>query len=76
MAKKNLQGRIRYEENWNGHGEHFVFETKWSDEKEWGLDTAFALLDYQGEKGAVVSYTAVTKIREWMKLGVQFYFGK
>ena len=74
MAK--LQGRIRYEENWNGRGEYFVYETKWSNEKEWGLDTAFNLLDYGEEKGAVVRYEAVTKIREWMRQGVEVHFGK
>ena len=71
-----LQGRIRYDENFHGDGEHFVFEVKWPNEKEWGLDMAFKLLDYEKEKGAVVSYQALTKVREWMKLGVDFHFGK
>lgn len=75
MNKKNkLECRIRYVENWNGAGEHYVFETKWSDESEWGLDTAFKLLDYGNEKGAVVSYTALTKIRELKKMGAEIYF--
>lgn len=77
MAKKEkLQGRIHYEENWNGWGEHFIFETKWTDEDEWGLDTAFKLLDYNGESGAVMSYQALTKVREWTRLGIDFYFGR
>ena len=39
MAKKKekLEGRVRYEENWRGEGEYFIFEIKWTDEKEWGL---------------------------------------
>lgn len=78
MAKKkdHLEVRIRYVENWNGQGEHFVFENKWTNEDEWGLDTAFKLLDYNGKKGEVVSYQALTKIRELMTLGVPFRFGK
>lgn len=77
MARKNeYEERIRYEENWNGEGEHFIFEGKWTDEDEWGLDSAFKLFDYEGEKGAVISYTALTKIRELMKLGVKFHFSK
>lgn len=75
-AKDKLVGRIHYDEDWHGMGEHFVFETKWKSEDEWGLDTAFKLLDYNGEKGAVISYTAITKIREWTRLGIVFHFGK
>ena len=76
MSKQKLQGRIRYVEDWNGQGEYFVFETKWSNEQDWGLDTAFKLLDYGDEKGVVLNYTALTKIREWQKLGIEFWFGK
>ena len=77
MAKKNqLECRIRYVENWNGQGEYFVFENKWTDEDEWGLDTAFKLLDYGEGKGNVISYQALTKIRELQKLGIPFRFGK
>ena len=76
MDKTKLMGRIRYEEDWCGRGEHFVFENKWSDEDEWGLEVAFKLLDYGEEKGAVVSYQAITKIREWQTLGIDFHFGK
>ena len=75
MAKKNkLVCRIRYEENWQGEGEHYIFENKWTDETRWVLDTAFKLLDYGEEKGAVLSYMALTKIRELQKLGIEFYF--
>lgn len=82
MAKKKdrLEVRIRYERDWNDQGEHFVFENKWTSEDEWGLDTAFKLLDYDYgngiEKGAVISYQALTKIRELIKLGISFRFGK
>lgn len=76
MAKDKLEGRIRYEENWNGLGEYFIFETKWASEKEWGLDTAFKLLDYKGEQGVVMSYRTLTKVREWANLGIDFHFGK
>ncbi|MBQ6483078.1 MAG: hypothetical protein IJI45_18385 [Anaerolineaceae bacterium] len=71
MAKKKnaLIGRIRYVENWHGEGEHYVFELKWENEDEWGLDTAFTLVDDR------ISYHALTKIREWIKCGVDFYFG-
>ena len=77
MAKKNkLEGRIRYEENWRDEGEYYIFEIKWSNEGEdaWGLDTAFKLLDYRDEPAAVISYRALTKIREWQNLGIDFYW--
>lgn len=74
MGKRKLQGRIRYEENWNDWGEHYIFEIKWSDEDEWGLEVAYKLLDYKDHKGAVLNYEALTKVREWMRLGVDFYF--
>lgn len=82
MAKRKLQCRIRYEENWNERGEYFIFENKWTDEDSWGLDSAFPLLDYRGEdgtvleqdKGAVLHYTALTKIRELQNMGIEFYF--
>ena len=78
MSKEKLMGRIHYEEDWHGLGEHFIFDTKWSNEGEddWGLDTAFKLLDYNGEAGAVISYKAITKIREWQRMGIDFRFGK
>ena len=78
MAKSRdkLIGRIHYDADWHGMGEYFIFETKWTNEEEWGLDTAFKLLDYNDEPGAVISYKALTKIREWTRLGIDFYFGK
>ena len=76
------EARIRYVEDWYGQGEHFVFEGKWTNEEEWGLDTAFKLLDYRDEnwnvhekdKAAVLSYQALTKIRELQKMKIPFYF--
>lgn len=80
MAKAKLEGRIRFDSDWNGHGEHFVFEIKQSSEKEWGLASAFRLLDFDDgdyhEEKTLVNYQAITTIREWMRLGVQFHFGK
>lgn len=76
MAKNKLQCRIRYEEDWNGQGEYFIFENKWTNEDHWGLDTAFKLRDSETEKGALIHYTALTKIRELQNLGIEFYFGK
>ena len=63
-----LEARIRYCENWNGKGEHYVVETKWTHEEEWGLDTAFPLRDDN------IHYTALTKVRELMNMGIPFYF--
>ena len=81
MKKKEtyLEGRIRYEENYNGQGEYFIYELKWSDEDEWGLDIAFKLRDTEVDgvvyKGELVHYQAITKIREWKRCGVrEIYF--
>ena len=72
--KQKYEVRIRYAEDWNGKGEHFVFEGKWSDEEAWGLDTAYKLLDYRNEKGVLLNYEALTKIRELQRMGIRFYF--
>lgn len=77
--KAHLECRIRYDENWNGHGEHFVFENKWTNEESWGLDSAIPLISYEDGKrivgkGDLLHYTALTKIRELMELDVPFYF--
>ena len=76
-----LECRIRYDKNFGGEGEYFVFEIKWTNEDEWGLDTAFPLVTIEdGEvirgEGDLIHYTALTKIRELMKLGVHFYFSR
>ena len=73
-AKPRYEVRIRYYEDWHGHGEHFVFERKGSDETEWGTDMAFKLLDYEDEKGVLLSYRALTKIRQLQELNIPFYF--
>jgi len=65
-----LECRIRYEADWCGRGEHFIFENKWTNEDEWGFDTAFKLVDER------LSYEALTKIRELMRMGIDFYFAK
>lgn len=76
MAKKKdrLECRIRYVEDWNGRGEHFVFENKWTNEDAWGLDTAFPLFDAEWGKGELIHYTALTKIRDLMDMGIDVYF--
>ena len=73
MAKPKLEGRIRYVKDWHGEGEHFIFENKWTNEgeNEWGLESAFPLY---GDEHELIHYTALTKIREWKKLGIDFYF--
>lgn len=77
--KPRLEARIRYEEDWNGRGEYFVFENKWTNEEYWGLDCAFACISFKdGEmvigKGDLLNYQALTKVRELMRLGIRFYF--
>mgnify|MGYP007022111350 CR=1 FL=1 len=83
MPKNKLEARIRYVENWHNEGEHYLFETRFPNE-EWGLDKAFKLFDYewensgtgkkQVEKGVLLSYTALTQIREYIRLGIPFNF--
>ena len=79
LDERHYEERIRYEENWHGEGEHYIFEGKWSDEDSWGLDTAFKLfdIDYKGYhgKGELINYQALTKIRELLKMRIPFYFG-
>ena len=66
--EKRFEERIRYDENYNGRGEYFVFEGKYTDEDEWGLDTAYGLNNDR------ISYQALTKIRELIKHGTPFRF--
>ena len=68
MAKNKLQGRIRYDKNYMGRGEHYMFEVKHENEEEWGLDKAFPLKD------DMVHYTALTEIRQWQYLEIEFWF--
>ena len=78
VDERHYEERIRFVEDWNGDGEHYVFEGKWSDEDSWGLDTAFKLfdLDYNGHHASyeLISYQALTKIRELKKMGIPVYF--
>ena len=70
MSKHRLIGRIRYVEDWFGRGEHFVFETRWSDEDTWGLDVAYPIKDDK------VSYEAIFKLCQWSDLGISFFRGE
>lgn len=80
--KRHYVERIRYVEDWHGHGEHFIFEGKMSDEDDdqWGLDTAFKLfdLDYDGhhKKGELISYEALTKIKQLLNMRTDFWFSR
>lgn len=46
-AKKHRQVRLRRDENYNGFGEGFVLESKWSDEpdEEWGCEEFYKVDD-------------------------------
>lgn len=66
MAK--VKARIRFEEN--ERGEFFVYEIQDPQDKEWGIQTEFRV------ENDMVSYQAITTIREWMRSGVEFHFGK
>lgn len=68
---RHYEERIRYVEDWNGQGEYYVFEGRWSDEEKWGVDCAFQLF---GENAQLVNYQALTKIRELKKMNIPFYF--
>lgn len=77
MAK--LEGRIRYVRDWYGDGEHFLFELRRRGESEWSLDAAFPLVSYvDGDpvtgEGKLINFRALTKVREWMRMGIEFYF--
>lgn len=79
--EKKFECRIRYDRDWNGEGEHMVFENKWTDEEEWSLDSAFPFVCYEkGQlvrgKGDLLNYQALTKIRELKYLGIHYYFAK
>lgn len=77
MSKeKKMIGRISYVENWNNQGEYYVFEWKFEDEENWSFESAFPLCEWKDGKtvlgsGNMIHYTALTKIREWMKLGIR-----
>lgn len=66
-----VEGRIRYVNNEERfEGEWYLFEIFQKDTKEWGLDTAYPL-KYDGE---FIHYQALTKVREWLNLGIKFHF--
>lgn len=77
MAKeKKMIGRISYVENWNNQGEYYVFEWKFENEDSWSFECAAPLCELKdGElkcgSGEMIHYTALTKIREWMKIGIR-----
>lgn len=72
MAKKvKVEGRIRYEADYMGRGEHYIFEFKKTTDKEWKMEKAFGLI-----QGELVHYTALTTLREWQRLGIEFHFGE
>lgn len=66
MKRNKVVGRIRYVEDYRDIGEAYCFEIK--SEGEWGLDTAFRMID------DMISYQALTKIREWQRNGVEFHW--
>ena len=63
---KRLEGRIRYVSNWHDEGEFYLFETR--RDGEWELETAFPIVD------DAISYRALVRVREWMRMGIFFYF--
>lgn len=70
MARKKepkLEGRVRYEENWRGEREYFIFEIKWTNEKEWGLETAYPCVDDK------VHWSVIAHFRKWQDLGISYY---
>lgn len=68
MSKNTVRGRIRYDENFMNEGEFYVFELANGKEDEWTLETAYKLVEDR------VSYEALTHIRNWQNLGIDFYF--
>lgn len=75
MKERKMFGRISYVENWHGEGEHFVFEWRFDGEEEWTFECAAPLCEPKdGEmkpgRGDWIHYEALTKIREWRKLGI------
>lgn len=65
MKNRRMLGRIRYDEDWRDLGEHYVFEYKFEDEDDWSFECAAPIVN------DMVHYTALTKIREWGKIGIK-----
>lgn len=82
LDKRHYVERIRYDKDWKGHGEYFVFEGKMSDESDdqWGLDAAYKLFDLEvdgnTEKGVLIHYEALTKIRQLLDRRIDFWFSR
>lgn len=73
---RRLEARIRFVDLEND-GEGFIFENKWSDEEEWGMDTLFNLIPQDDDPNHdLISYQALTKIRELQRMGIDVRFGK
>lgn len=71
MAKKKepkLEGRVRYEENWRGEGEYFIFEIKWTNENEWGLESAYPCVDDK------VHWSVIHHFKKWKHLDIDYHF--
>lgn len=77
MAKeRKMIGRITYVENWHGQGEHYVFEWRFEDDDEWNFECAAPLCEWKNGEiitghGEMIHYTALTKLREWAKIGIR-----
>ena len=70
MRKEAKIGRIRYDENWHGEGEHYVFEWKWGeDDPEWKFQMAAPIISDR-EHSNMIHFTALTQIREWQRVGI------
>ena len=70
MAKKKakLEGRVRYDANYRGEGEYFIFEIKWTDEDEWGLETAYPCREDK------IHWSVLAHFRKWKDLGIDYHF--
>lgn len=74
---RRLEARICFVDDLENDGEGFVFENKWSDEDEWGMDTLFNLIPQDDDPSHdLISYQALTKIRELQNMGIDVRFGK
>ena len=74
MAKSKVEYRIRYAQNYKGLEECYLFESKSSNSDNWTLDTAYGLQKDANGENTLISYEALTKIRELQQMGISFYF--
>lgn len=75
MKERKMIGRISYVENWRNEGEHFVYEHRFEDEDDWTFESASPLCEWKDGKlkvgsGDFIHFEALTKIREWKKIGI------